>query len=116
MSRRLGNKIQRVWVGCPWVLTEVFFFWGGGVKCLTLDMLVWAAGWHRGAMQSSPPSGEDQGGRAESWGEEMPSGMSAGRGGQSRAWLAGVPPSAEQVDVGASTRAAGEQGEEWILG
>ena len=86
------------------------------MKCLILGTLVWGAGWHQGAMQSFPPSGEDQGGRAGSWGEEVPSGMGAGRGGQYRAWLAGVPPNAKQADVGASTRGVGEQVQEWILG
>lgn len=42
--------------------------------------------------------------------------MGAGRGGQYRAWLAGVPPNAKQADVGASTRGVGEQVQEWILG
>lgn len=73
------------------------------MKCLILDMLLWDEGRYRRAKQSLPASGEDQGGRAGSWGEVRPSGMGTGRGGEPKAWLTGVSPNAEQEDVGTST-------------
>lgn len=73
------------------------------MKCLILDVLLWDEGRYRRAQQSLPASGEDQGGRAGSWGEVMLSGMGTGRGGEPKAWLTGVSPNAEQADVGTST-------------
>lgn len=108
MSRKLGDRIRSAWRGLPMSPERNSADEGSGVgerKCLILDMVVWGGGWHRRAKQSLPASGEDQGGRAGSWGEVMPSGMGTGtgRGGEPKAWCTGVSPNAEQADVGTAT-------------
>lgn len=95
-SRRLGNRIQRAREEGTRISPErnsAGLGPRGEVKCLIIDILVWGEGRYKGAEQSSS-YGEDQGGRAGSWGNG-----DAFRD-ECRAWLTGVPPNAEQTNAG----------------